>query len=152
MTSRLSLPLFLSISTLLTTGCKESSVAAQPAPAASAATAASAALSAAQRPLTEVARVVFVDKEHACKCTQKRVDDSWAALQGALAGRQVPTVERLHADTQAEAVEPYNKMRAVLALPALYFMDTKGTLMELLQGEVTQEQIQAVLGGGTGKH
>jgi hypothetical protein len=91
-------------------------------------------------------KVVFVDKEHGCQCTAKRVDAGWAALQAALAGKATPTVERIHVDTQPEMAEPYGKLRPMMALPALYFVDEKGGLIELLQGEVTQEQIQAVLG------
>lgn len=130
-------------------GCKESSASA-PMPSAHASAVASASLAVTQQASAEVAKVVFIDKEHACKCTQKRVDDSWSALQTALAAarRSLP-VERIHADTQAEAVEPYNQMRAMVALPALYFVDPKGGLVELLQGEVTQAQVQAVVGSGT---
>jgi hypothetical protein len=32
-----------------------------------------------------------------------------------------------------------------MALPALYFLDGKSTVVELLQGEVTAEQIAGVL-------
>lgn len=117
-------------------------------PSANAPAVASAALAATQRPSAQIASIIFVDKEHACKCTQKRVDDGWAALQGALAARPTLPIERFHADTQPEAVEPYNKLRAMMTLPALYFMDPKGGLVELLQGEVTQAQIQAVIGSG----
>ena len=107
---------------------------------------------AATQPATQTHRIVFVDKEHACQCTQKRVDDSWAALQAALAGKQPPTIERFHVDSQPEQVESYVKMRAMVAVPALYFIDAKGGLVELLQGEVTQAQVEAVLGTKTAGH
>lgn len=129
-------------------GCKESS-ASPPMPSANVPAVASAPLGATPQPSAKVAKVIFVDKEHACQCTQKRVDDGWAAMQAALAAWQSLPIERLHADTQPEAVKPYNKMRAMVALPALYFVDSKGALVELLQGEVTQAQIQAVIGSGT---
>jgi hypothetical protein len=32
-----------------------------------------------------------------------------------------------------------------MALPGIYFVDSKGAVLELLQGEVTAEQITAVL-------
>jgi hypothetical protein len=67
-------------------------------------------------------------------------------LQAALNGKSPITIERLHADTQSEQVDPYNKMRPILVLPALYFMDASGGLIELLQGEVSSAQITAVLG------
>jgi hypothetical protein len=132
-------------------GCKESSTSATT-PSANPPAVASAPLASTQRTSAEVTKVVFVDKEHACQCTQKRVNDGWAALQGALAARPTLPIERFHADTQPEAAEPYNKMRAMMALPALYFVDSKGGLVDLLQGEVTQAQIQAVIGNGTTGH
>jgi hypothetical protein len=141
--------LLLSLSLMRSaSGCRESTASAPPASSANALTVPSAAVAAAPRLAAEVARVIFVDKEHACKCTQKRVDDGWAALEAALAEKQSATVERFHADTQPEAVEAYNELRAMMALPALYFVDAKGSLIELLQGEVTKEQIRAVLGTG----
>jgi hypothetical protein len=92
-----------------------------------------------------VARVVFIDKENACQCTQKRVDAAWTVLQGALAARKGVSVERIHIDTEMMRVEPYRRMRPMIALPAMYFLDGSGVLVEMLQGEVTPAQVVAVL-------
>jgi hypothetical protein len=143
MKHRTSLLLSLALATVVT-GCNESK--ASSAPAVSATSAVLAAPAAATQTKAKTERIVFVDKEHACDCTKKRVDGSWAALQAALGDKPAAPVERLHADTQQDQVEPYNAMKAMVALPALYFIDAKGGLVELLQGEVTKEQIQAVLG------
>jgi len=92
-----------------------------------------------------VATVVFIDKKNACQCTQKRVDAAWTVLQGALATRKGVSVERIHLDTEMMRVEPYRRMRPMMALPAMYFLDGSGVLIELLQGEVTSAQVAGVL-------
>ena len=94
---------------------------------------------------SKVTRVVFVGKEHACDCTRKTVDAGWAALQKALGTSAKLPVERLQIDTEGSKVEPYRKQKPIMALPAIYFLDGKDVVLELLQGEVTAEQILGVL-------
>ncbi|HEX7499170.1 MAG TPA: hypothetical protein VF524_02585 [Polyangia bacterium] len=84
-------------------------------------------------------------KEHACDCTRKTVDAGWAALQKALGAPAKVPVEKLQVDTEADKVAPYRQQKPIVALPALYFLDGKSTVVELLQGEVTAEQIAGVL-------
>lgn len=104
------------------------------------------AVQAAAKPTTsKVARVIFVGKEHACDCTRKSVDAGWTALQQALGTPAKVPVERLQIDTQGDKVAPYRQQKPMMALPAIYFVDGKSTVLELLQGEVTAEQIVAVL-------
>jgi hypothetical protein len=94
---------------------------------------------------TKVTRIVFVGKEHACDCTRKTVDAGWAALQKALGTPAKLPVEKLQIDTEGAKVEPYRKQKAIMALPAIYFLDGKDVVLDLLQGEVTAEQIVGVL-------
>lgn len=94
---------------------------------------------------TKVVRVVFVGKEHACDCTRRSIDAGWAALQRALGTPPKLPVERLNLDTQEDKVAPYRRQKALTALPALYFVDAKGSVAELLQGEVTRAQVEAAL-------
>lgn len=94
---------------------------------------------------TKVARVVFVGKENACDCTRKTVEAGWAALQQALGTPAKAPVERLQIDTQVEEVAPYRKQKPMMALPAIYFVDDRNTVLELLQGEVTEAQIASAL-------
>lgn len=93
-----------------------------------------------------VAKVVFVGKRDACDCTRKRVDDSFASLQTALGGRQDITVERLQEDVHQANVKRYQKMRAIMVLPAIYLLDGSGAPVEVLQGEVTVEQLRRAIG------
>ena len=92
-----------------------------------------------------VARVVFVGKENACQCTRKAIDASWKALEAALGPHNGISVEQVKVDTESDRVAPYRAQRAFMALPAMYFFDAAGGLVEMLQGEVTEEQVRAVL-------
>jgi hypothetical protein len=95
---------------------------------------------------TKVAKIVFVGKEHPCDCTRKALDAGWAALQKALGTPARVAVERLKVDTQGDKVDPYRQQKPIMALPAIYFLDGKGVVTQLLQGEVTSEQIGQALG------
>jgi hypothetical protein len=95
---------------------------------------------------TKVTKIVFVGKEHPCDCTRKALDAGWSALQKALGTPARVAVERLQVDTQGDKVEPYRQQKPIMALPAIYFLDGKGVVTELLQGEVTAEQIGQALG------
>jgi hypothetical protein len=94
----------------------------------------------------KLTKVVFVGKEHACDCTRKSIEAGWAALQQALGTPPKLPVERLQIDTQPDRVAPYRSQKAMMALPAIYFVDGKDAVVELLQGEVSAAQIAAVLG------
>ena len=91
-----------------------------------------------------IARVVFVDKEECCDCTQNRIDGTWQSLTTAIEGADIE-VERLHNDTQEAAVAPYQEMRPIMVIPAIYFFDGDGNLVEQLQGELTVDQIRGVI-------
>ncbi len=95
-------------------------------------------------PASRVARIAFVDKENCCDCTRRAQDASWAALQAALGGAAIP-VERIHFDTQAAQADSYRSLRPMMASPGIYFLDAAGGLVDLLQGEVTADQVRAVL-------
>jgi len=98
---------------------------------------------------SKVARVVFMDKEHACECTRKRVDDTWAALQTALGTPPKLPIERIHIDTQAAQAGPYTSVKPLMVPPGIYFVDQQLRVFELLQGEVKAEEITAVLKRGS---
>jgi hypothetical protein len=95
---------------------------------------------------TKVVRIVFVGKEHACDCTRKKVETAQAALRKLLGNPAKIPIVTLLADTQEDKVEPYRLMRPMMALPAIYFIDGKGGLVEMLQGEITEAQLSRVLG------
>ena len=125
-----SIALFLSVAAFAT-GCN--------APAST--PAAPAALQVAKAPIS---KIVFIDKERACECTQKSIAASWSALQAALTGVTIP-VERIHMDTQEAFAAGYKDKRPMMAIPGIYFVAESGSVIELLQGDVTTSQIQTVL-------
>ena len=98
---------------------------------------------------SKITRVVFIDKEHACECTRKRVDDTWAALQAALGTPPKLPIERIHIDTQAAQAAPYTGAKPLMVPPGIYFVDQQQRVVELLQGEVKTEEITAVLKRGS---
>ncbi len=107
---------------------------------------------AAAAPTRKVTKIVFVGKEHACDCTRKSVDAGWAALQNALGTpSRIPT-ERIQVDTEAAKVEPYRAQRAIMALPAIYFVGEQDAVLAMLQGEVTEAQIRPILGTPSEEH
>jgi hypothetical protein len=125
-------------------GCNKTSIAA--AAQTTASTTSVSQVAAASPAAAKVTKIVFVGKEHACDCTRKTVDGGWAALQKALGTPAKLPVERLQIDTEAAKVAPYREQKPMMALPAIYFLDGKGAVTELLQGEVTLEQIGHALG------
>lgn len=94
----------------------------------------------------QVAKVVFVGKKDACDCTRRAIATGWAALGEALGEPAELPVERLQSDSDGAAVAPYRRQRPMLALPAIYFVDQQGQVLELLQGEVSADQVKVALG------
>jgi hypothetical protein len=143
-------PLFMSlwvvvVVAIAVVACRGSDVKPDPSKASVPSTAASAAATASSSQ-TKLARIVFVDKEKCCQCTQDRIDASWTALQAALAGRKVALpVDRVHVDTQPEQAAKYRNKQPFTALPAIYLLDGSGNVVELLLGELTQAQVSAAL-------
>lgn len=93
----------------------------------------------------KVAKIAFIDKEQACDCTRKRIEGTWTALQAALGTPAKLPVERIHLDTQALQADTYTVLKPLMVPPGVYFLDGRDAVVELLQGEVTAEQITAVL-------
>jgi hypothetical protein len=94
---------------------------------------------------TSIASIVFVDQAQACDCTRRRIEGSWAALQAALGQDSGIAVERIHRDTQEEQAEEYRLLRPMVTVPGIYLLDEGGAVVELLQGEVTEEQVRTAL-------
>jgi hypothetical protein len=93
----------------------------------------------------KVARIVFVGKQNACDCTRKAIEASRKALQAALGNKSRFPIEELKVDVDGAKVDGYRSKRAFVALPAIYFLDGADGVKELLQGEVTEAQVRAVL-------
>lgn len=99
-------------------------------------------------PAGAVARVVFLDQEKSCPCSKKRIDDGWSRLQAALDYKDGVPIERIHVDTEADRSRPYTTMRQAMVAPAIYFLDRDGALLDMVQGDVTEEVLRQQLGRG----
>jgi hypothetical protein len=111
----------------------------------SGASAASPTAAAAPKAASQVAKIVFIDKANACECTTKRIKGSWDALQAALGASPSIPIERIHLDTEPAKAEVYTALEPLMVPPGLYFVDANGAVLELLQGEVTKDQVAAAL-------
>jgi hypothetical protein len=129
---------------LATTGCNRSRASNERASATAAPTTAAATATHGQT-AARVARIIFVGKERPCNCTKARLEAGWAALEAALGTPPKVPVERLKVDAQPDKVAPYRRQKPAMALPALYFVDANGSVVDLLQGDVTRDQIVATL-------
>jgi hypothetical protein len=97
------------------------------------------------KPSSKVAKIVFLDKKEACECTRQRTAKTWAAMQAALAKMGKRPIERIYVDTQGAKAEAYTVFKPLLVPPGLYFIDKNNVVIDLLQGEVKQQQIEAML-------
>jgi hypothetical protein len=93
---------------------------------------------------TAVAKIVFVDQLFACACTMTRIDKSWKTLQRFVDGTGIP-VERIHLDKDEAAADRYDDMASLVVPPGIYFLDSGGALIKMLQGELSGRQISDVL-------
>jgi hypothetical protein len=98
-----------------------------------------------EKAVPSVSKIVFVGKQDACQCKRTAIEASWSALQKALGQPARLPVERLRIDVDQEKVAVFEKQKAIMALPAIYFIDDRNTVIELLHGEVTEAQIRALL-------
>jgi hypothetical protein len=93
---------------------------------------------------SRVKKIVFIDKEKACQCTHRRIQDTWLALNKALKDRKNILLERFHLDTQEPLTAHYTSIRPLMVPPGIYFLDHQGKILEMLEGEISADQIGAV--------
>ena len=94
---------------------------------------------------SDVVKIVFVGQKQACECTRKRIDTTWKVLQKTLGGRADISVARIQLDVDEEQADKLDDRRSLMVAPGIYFFDANENLLEMLQGEVTSEQISKVL-------
>ena len=92
-----------------------------------------------------VARIVFVGKQQACECTRARITASRKVLDTVLSSHGELPVQTLLVDTEADLVTPFRHQQAFVVLPAIYFLDESGKVVQMLQGEVAEAQVVQIL-------
>lgn len=94
----------------------------------------------------KVAKIVVLEQESGCECALARQEVTWTNLQAALEGlEERPEVDVIHLDVEPDAAQPFQDMKAVMVVPALYFLDKDGALVAVEQGELTADAITALL-------
>ena len=95
-----------------------------------------------------VAKIVFLEKEKCCACTNTRQINSKAVVLTVLGDAKVqPVVSTVFLDTQESAAKSYLSMKPTMVPPGIYFLDANDVLVTHLQGEVTKEQVAKALKG-----
>ena len=93
---------------------------------------------------TRVSRIVFIDLMKSCKCTRNMIVASWKVIKAALGKKALP-IERIHMDTQKSKAELFRSKRPFMVLPAIYFLDKRGEVIKMLQGQVSQRLVEKAL-------
>ena len=93
----------------------------------------------------QVSSIVFVGQQDACECDRERIDKGWQALQEVLGQGKNVAVKRLQIDVDEAEADTYDDMRSIMVLPGLYFLNEKGEIVEMLQGEVDGRKIAEAL-------
>ncbi len=94
---------------------------------------------------SQVARAVFIGQKKACDCTRKRIDEAWPVFQQAVAAHKNIEVKRLQLDVDEKEADRYDDMRTIMVAPGIFFLDQNDQLIEMVQGEVTAEQLKKIL-------
>ena len=93
----------------------------------------------------KVARIVFVGQKQACDCTRNRIETTWNTLSDVIKAKPGIPVKRIQRDVDIEETKKMAKLEPMMVAPGIYFINKKEGLLELLQGEVTKEQIEKVI-------
>lgn len=95
--------------------------------------------------LDQIDQIVFVGLKECCACTRNRIDESWRVLQNVLTTMPELTVKRIRRDIDKEEALQLTQLRSMMVAPGIYFLNSEQGVVELLQGEVTEKQILALL-------
>lgn len=95
----------------------------------------------------KAAKIVFIGQKQACDCTRERIDTSWAVLQNALEKTPEVAVARFQVDVDESEVKRFVDHEPFMVAPGIYFLSGDDMIIEMLQGEVTEDQIASTLLG-----
>jgi len=95
--------------------------------------------------LSEVDHIVFVGLKESCACTRNRIDESWRVLQNSLATAPETGVQRIQRDIDREEALELHRVKPLMVAPGLYFLNAENQLIELLQGEISEQQLSVLL-------
>ena len=94
---------------------------------------------------SRVQRLVLVVRAKGCQCTRKDVAKAMRALGVVLGARRDRMVRQLDWDRDRATVQRYRSQRRFIALPALYFLDARGRVLGLLEGDIQPKWIRKLM-------
>lgn len=92
-----------------------------------------------------VQRLVLVVRAKGCQCTREQVDKAWRALGVVFGARRKRVVRKLDWDRDRAEVQRYRSQRRFIVLPALYFIDARGRVVGLLEGDIQPRWIRKIM-------
>ena len=92
-----------------------------------------------------ISQIIFIGKKQACDCTRKQIVTTWNVLNEILKEKPSIPVKRIQLDVDVEETKQMRKLKPLMVLPGIYFINKQKKLVKLLQGEVTKEQIIKVI-------
>lgn len=92
-----------------------------------------------------VQRFVLVVHAKGCQCTRADVAKARRSLYVVLGARRDQMVTQLDWDTDRARVQRYRSQRRFIALPALYFLDARGKVVGLLEGDIQPKWIRQLM-------
>lgn len=96
-----------------------------------------------QQPL--VSKIIFVDKQNACKCTRAKTENAWNLLNESIKNNKSISLEKVFGDVEPQKIEPFKAQQSFFAYPAIYFLDSQNKVIKLLQGEIDEQSVKAVI-------
>lgn len=93
----------------------------------------------------KVVSIVFVGQKQACDCTRNRIETTWNTLTEVLKKKPELPVKRIARDVDVEEAENMAVLKPLMVAPGIYFLGAQDDIVDLLQGEVSKEQIESVI-------
>ena len=92
-----------------------------------------------------VQRLVLVVRAKGCQCTREAIAKARRALGVVLGARRDRMLQQLDWDRDRAQVQRYRSQRRFVALPALYFLDARGRVVGLLEGDIQPKWIRKLM-------
>ncbi len=89
--------------------------------------------------------MVLVVQAKGCQCTRKDVAKAMRSLKSVLGARRDRLVGQLDWDADRAAVQKYRSQRRFIIMPALYFLDARGRVVGLLEGDIRPRYIRKLM-------
>jgi hypothetical protein len=93
----------------------------------------------------QLGQVVYITLSKACSCTLALCQAGDIIVGNVFSNERKGLLKRLDYSTEKEATRVYLKQYGITQAPALLFLDTKGKLLWMAMGELSEKEIQEKL-------